>query len=252
MSNNFGSFCDDFYADMYVNTELDLPKDRDTILAFFERIQKQFPTMNCFNRCRNNEYSLEEDKSSGQYRWVMLELDRIGSGMVNPINIKDVHEQNRLVLELAPYMLSVNHLDINSLDITFGMDFDCRDNHDEVIAEALFGNTAFNCLINSQESKIIGFSPAITISLSEDNHTQARLCIESRTSIYEPSKGKQDRDEPICLSLTIRRYSGGLGKFDAIRSFENQCRLAEELMTEKIIPEFVRPLINTIAQKRLI
>ena len=41
-ANSYNSLCDDFYIDMYVNTELDLPTARDTILTYFERIQKQF------------------------------------------------------------------------------------------------------------------------------------------------------------------------------------------------------------------
>jgi hypothetical protein len=36
-----------------------------------------------------------------------------------------------------------------------------------------------------------------------------------------------------------------------LKSFENQCRLAEDLMAEKIVPNFVKPLTNVIAEKRL-
>ena len=122
MSNSFSSLCDDFYLDMYVNTELSLPTQRDTILAFFERIQKQFPSMGHFYTGENNEYCLEQDRSAGQYRWLTLETDRIGSGMVNPSSFEDVYAQHRLVLELIPYMLSVSHLDIGSLDVTFAME----------------------------------------------------------------------------------------------------------------------------------
>jgi len=32
MSNAYSSLCDDFYLDMYVNTELELPTQRDTVL----------------------------------------------------------------------------------------------------------------------------------------------------------------------------------------------------------------------------
>ena len=43
MANDYSSFCDDFYLDMFVNTELDLSLQSDTILAFFELIQKKYP-----------------------------------------------------------------------------------------------------------------------------------------------------------------------------------------------------------------
>lgn len=251
MSSSYSSLCDDFYLDMYVNTELDLPDQRDTVLAFFEQIQKRFPSMGCFYRREKNEYCLEEDRSSGQYRWVTLETDRISSGVVNPASFEDAYCQDRLVIELMPYMLSVNHLDIDSLDVTFAMDFDYAGNHDEVIAEALFGQSAFNCLLDLPSAKPIRFSPAVVLALSDDSRTQGRISVESKTSIYEPGEKVQAAEESISLSFTIRQYPSSAEKFDALESFQKQCRLAEELMAEKIVPNLVRPLTNVIAQKRL-
>jgi len=249
--NSYSSLCDDFYLDMYINTQMELPTGRDTILAFFERIQKQFPSMCSFYRRENNEYCLEEDHNPGQYRWVTLETNRIGSGVVNPSNFEVAYCQDRLVLELAPYMLSVSPLDIDSLDVTFAMDFDCAGNHDEVIAEALFGSTAFNCLLDLPEARPIGLSPAMVVALSDDYRTQGRICVESKTSIVEVGKKDQDEDEAISLSFTVRKLHPTNEKFDVLKSFEYQCQLAEALMAEKIVPHIVGPLVETIAQKRL-
>lgn len=249
--NSYGSLCDDFYIDMCINTELDLPTQRDTVLAFFERIQRQFPSMGNFYRRDNNEYCLEEDRSLGQYRWITLELDRIGSGVVNPPNFEMAYEQDKLILELVPYMLSVSHLDIDSLDVTFAMDFDCAGSHDEVIADALFSSTAFNCLLDLPGAKPIGFSPAVVIALSDDSRIQGRINVESKTSVYEPGKKEKSDDEAISLSFTVRQYPPTSGKFDPLKSFEHQCQLVEEIMAEKIVPNFVLPLTEAIAQKRL-
>jgi len=249
--NSYNLLCDDFYLDMSINTELDLPVQRDTILTFFERIQKQFPSMGCFYRRENNEYCLEEDRNSGQYRWVSLEIDRIGSGVVNPSSLEEAYNQDRLVLELIPYMLGVNHLDIDSLDVTFAMDFDYAGSHDEVIAEALLAQSTFNCLLDLPSARVIDFSPSMVVALSEDCRTQARINVESKTSAAEEGKQRQTSDEAISLSFTIRQYPRTNEKFDALKSFENQCRLAEEIMTEKIVPNFVLPLTSVIAQKRL-
>jgi hypothetical protein len=251
MSDTYNSLCDDFYLEMYVNTELDLPTQRDTILAFFERIQKQFPAMGCFYRREDSEYCLEEDRNTGRYRWVSLEVDRIGSGVVNPASCEEAYSQDRLVLELAPYMLGVSHLDIDSVDVTFGMDFECGGSHDEVISEALLGGTAFNCLLDLPSANPIGFSPAAVIALSEDCRTQARIKVESKTSVYAGRKQRHRSDEAISLSFTIRQYSSSTEKFDALKYFGYQCRLAEELMAEKIVPNFVRPLTDVITLKRL-
>jgi capsular polysaccharide biosynthesis protein len=235
---------------MFVNTELDLPVQSDTVLAFFERIQKQYPTMGCFSRRENNEYCLEEDHSSGQYRWVSLEVDRVGSGVVNPSDFAEVYAQDKFILELVPYMLGISHLDVDSLDVTFACDFYCVGGHDQVIAEAL-GSSAFNCLLDLPNAKAIDHSPSIVIALSADCRTQARISVESRTSIFDPDKMPQSLEEPISLSFTIRQYPSGTGKFDVLESFDRQCLLAEELMADRIVPNLVHPIINVIAQKRI-
>lgn len=249
--NSYSSLCDDFYLDMYINTELELPTERDTILSFFERIQKQYPSMGRFFRRENNEYYLEQDRNPGQYRWVSLEIDRIGSGMVNPSDFDTAYDQDKLILELVPYMLGVNHLDIDSLDVTFAMDFDYAGSHDEVIAEALLAQSAFNSLLDLPEARPIGFSPAMVIALSDDDRTQGRISIESKTSVYEPKKKRRLAEEAISLSFTVRQYPATDEKFEPLKSFELQCRLIEELMAEQIVPNFVQPLTETIAQKRL-
>jgi hypothetical protein len=236
---------------MYVNTELELPSARDTILAFFERIQKQFPSLGHFYRRDNNDYCLEGNRQSGNYGWVALEAERIGSGVVNPPQFKSVYAQHKLVLELIPYMLSVSHLDIGSLDVTLAMDFDYSGNHDEIISEALFGASAFSSLMELPSAKAMGFSPEVIIALSEDCRTQARISVESKTSVLGSRRKDRGEDTAISLSFTIRQYPSGAGKFDSTDSFEKQCALAEELMAERIVPNFVLPLTNVIAQKRL-
>lgn len=249
--DSYSSLCDDFYLDMCVSTELDLPSERDTVLAFFERIQKRFPSMGCFYRRATNEYCLEEGRNQGQYRWVNLESDRIGSGVVNPSELEEAYCQDRLILEIMPYMLSVGHLDIDSLDITFAMDFECPGSHDEVIAEAMLGHTPFSELLDMSSVKPIVCSPSIVVALSDDCYTQARCSVESRTSTYDPDKKDEMAGEAISLSFTVRRYPRADEKFDALESFEQQRQLAEELMAEKIVPHFVQPLTEVIAQKRL-
>lgn len=248
--NSYSSLCDDFYMDMFVNTELDLPAERDTVLTFFDRIQRQYPRMGRFVRRDSNEYYLEEDHGSGQYRWVSLEVDRIGSGVVNPATSDEAYQQDKLILELVPYMLGVTPLDVDSLDVTFAMDFDCAGNHDEVIAEALFATSAFGWLLDWPHVKPIVYSPSMVITLSADEFTQARVNIESKTSIFEPGEKEENRDQAITLSLTVRQYPKANERFDPVASFERQCQLTEELMNERIIKYFVQPLTEVIAQRR--
>lgn len=251
MSDNvYNSVCDEFFVEMYVNTELELPSQRDTILTFFERLQRQYPEMANFSRKEDGEYCLQQDQDGDGCRWVGLEGYRLSSGIINPEKLASAYEQHRLVLELMPYMLGVSHLDVDSLDVSFGMDFDYTGNHDEVIAEALGAGSAFSGMAEIAGAKCIDYSPSIVIALGEDNRTQVRVSVESRTSVYDPDK-KSKSDEAISLCMTVRQYPQISGKFDALESFARQCRIAEEIMAEKIMPEFIRPLSNVIAQKRL-
>jgi hypothetical protein len=221
--------------------------------------------MSHFYRYENNTYCLEEGRDIGQDRWITLEINRVGSGVVNPSSYQEAYSQDKLVLELVPYMLGISHLDVESLDVTFAMDFDYMGSHDEVIAEALLGSSAFSCLLDIPSVRPITFSPSMVVALSEDQCTQARISIESKTTPdliggYESRDKKQNPDDAISLFFTIRQYppsfllsqeSTGGEKFNMLKSFEQQCRIAEELMAEKIGPNFVLPLTEIIAQKRL-
>ena len=119
-----------------------------------------------------------------------------------------------------------------------------------MIAEALFGSSAFGWLLDWPHTRPIVYSPAMVISLSEDDHTQARVSIESKTSLYEPGEKEPSRDEAITLSLTVRQYPKANERFDAVAAFERQCQMVEELMTERILRYFVQPLTEAIAQRR--
>ena len=135
--NHYASLCDDFYVNMNLGTEMELPANRETVLHFFERMQKTYPTMRNFYCRERGDFVLEEDKDQGAYRWCTIEPRRVCSGQVNPESIDAAMEQHKLVLELAPYMLSVSPLDCEALDLLFGFDFTYRGNHNQLMAEVL-------------------------------------------------------------------------------------------------------------------
>ena len=250
MIESFSSFCDDFYHDMYINTELELPANRDTVLTFFERIRKQYPSMGNFYRKDSGDFCLEGDRTSGSWRHVTLEMDRLCSGNANPTSFEDAYSLHLLVLELAPYMLGVSSLDINSLDLTFAMDFAYNGNHDEVIADALLAGSSFGTLLEKEGARATGFSPMVTIALEDDNKLQARIAVESRTTLSSQNGESGRTNEPISLYFTVRRYPRADEKFDATASLRQLSSVAEDMMIDEIIPNFVKPLSGAIAQRR--
>lgn len=250
MATPFSSFCDDFYINMNLNTELELPTERDTILHFFERIQRQFPTMSNFYQRETGEFCLDEDRELGSYRWVSIEADRICSGHVNPESIEQADEQHRLILELAPFALGVSHLDVDSLDVLFGMDFDYQGNHDEILAEALFRESPFANFMDIPGAKPLSFDPAIMVSLSEDCRRQARISFESRTGAYQLRSGKFKEEDQLSLYLCIRQYPEPLSRFAALDSYNEQRDLCIDLMSDRVIPGFVNPILGAIRQRQ--
>ena len=250
MTNSFGSFCDDFDVDLCVNTQLELPTQRDTVLSFFEQLRKRFPEMVHFSRRDNGEFLLEEERQSQKYRWVSLEKDRLSAGCAEPDQLEEAYSLHCEVLELMPYMLGVTTLDVDSIDITFTMDFDYQGNHDEVIAEALLAGSGFGSLLELSGARTIGCNPSMVLSLSEDCRMQARIAVESRTSVYDIHGEKYKQDDPISLYFTIRRYPTPTNAADIIAAYREQCRLAEQLMFDRVLPHFVQPLLSAIAQRR--
>ena len=99
MSNPYFAFCEDFYINMRLGSQLNLPHSRETVLHFFERIQKEFPGMSRFRKNDANELNLEEDRNDHSYRWTALEARRLASGHVNP---PDVEEALRPAQPAAP------------------------------------------------------------------------------------------------------------------------------------------------------
>jgi len=249
MSISYNSFCDDFYVDMYINTRFDLPSDRDILLAFFERIKKQFPTMTTLGR-DGTEFCLEEDPGFGQNRWASVDIDRLGAGCVNPTSFQQAFELPKFAIELVPYMLGIRSLDIESLDLTFGMDFDYAGNHNDIIAEALFGGSAFSRIFDVPGAGPLNLSPSVILALDNDCSTRARLAIEARTDEAEIRSGKFDADKPISFYLTVRQYPRPGQDFEMIPVFNRLCGLAVEFMDEKVVPNIVMPLTNAISHRR--
>ncbi len=62
------SLTDDFYINMNLNTEMDLPSGRETVLHFFEQVRRRYPKMRNFYARDRNEFVLEEDKDGGSFR----------------------------------------------------------------------------------------------------------------------------------------------------------------------------------------
>jgi hypothetical protein len=247
--NPYTSLCDDFGVYVYLNTKMDLPDSRETVLHFFDRVRKTFPQMNDFDARETGEFTLEEDREQGCYRWVTLEPRRLCTGHVNPPSLEAADHLHEHILEVAPFHLDFNPLDCEALDVLFAFDFLFNGNHDEVVAEALGLNTTLESLMLLPGSRVLNYEPSLMLALDEGCRLQCRMSIETRTNAYQIRTG-QFPDAPISVYFTVRQYWGRQPFKEFVESYRNQRRLCQELVDSHIIPAVVRPLAQTIATKQ--
>lgn len=247
--NPFLSLCDNFSLCAYINTELPLPTNRETVLLFFESLQKGFPTMAHLYTRESGEIVMEEDKEQGSYRWVTLESRRVCTGYVNPPDLDLADRQHERVFELAPYHLNLSGLDCEAIDVLYIFDFVYHGNHDEVVAEALGAGTPLESFLNMRGARILNYEPAIMLALDESMKLQCRLAIETRTNAYQIRTG-QFSDEPISVYFTVRQYWSGGSAQNFVESYRRQRTVIQELVEQHIVPEVLRPLAQTIAAKQ--
>ena len=246
--SRYSSLSDDFYVNMNLSTEMELPTGRESVLHFFERLQKQYPTMRHFYCRDKGDYILEEDKDQPAYRWMSLESKRICSGYVNPPSVDAAMEQHLLALELSPYMLSVSPLDCEALDFLMGFDFAFKGNHDELVAEAFGPGTAMESLLSVAGSRPLNFTPSVTIGLDESCRRQCRLVVETRTSAYQV-KRNEFSEEPISVYFTLRQYGSQPHDGSLTKTFVELRETAEQLLQEHVVDQILKPLAAAISRQ---
>jgi hypothetical protein len=246
--NRYSGLSDDFYVNMNLSTEMELPTNRETILHFFERIQKTFPTMRNFYVRDRGDFVLEEDKERGSYRWCTIEPRRVCSGHVNPESVEEAMEQHKLVLELAPYLLSVSPLDCEALDLLFGFDFTYRGNHNQLVSEALGVCPAMDRLVDIPGSTVISDEPSMTIALDEECRLQFRLSVESRTNAYHVRTGDYP-EEQLSVYATARQYGSLSPDSTYVDTVERLLQVCHDMIDKHVVDQVLRPLARTIAMK---
>src|SRR3954447_4997480 len=250
MSNGtpYAAFCEDFYINMRLGSQLALPHSRETLLHFFERIQKAYPGMTRFRKSEAGEYNLEEDRASQAYRWISMEQKRISSGHVNPESIADSLKLHSLLLEMAPHHLGISPIEVDYLDVLFGFDLAFGGNHDEIIAESLLVESPLTCLTEEAGARAVDFQPTVTVALSDDCRMQARIDVVTRTNSYQVRTGDYS-DDCISVYLILRRYWGDRPKLPLEHLMEEMAERADALCHSHIVPKILRPISSAIASR---
>ena len=248
MSHPYNAFCEDFYVNMRLGSQMALPHNRETLLHLFERVQKTYPGMTRFRKNDNGEFNLEEDRSSHSYRWVSLEPKRLSSGHVNPPSVEQSMGVHTMLLEAAPHHLGISPIEIDYLDVLFGFDLAFGGNHDEIIAESLLAECPLTCLTEEPGARAVDIQPSVTVSLSDDCRLQARIDVVTRTNSYQVRTGDYS-DDVISVYLIVRRYWGDRPREPMEQMFARMTERAELLCESHIIPKVLRPISSAIASR---
>ncbi len=245
----FSSVCDDFYINMRLATQLNLPNNRETVLHFFERVQKRFPEMSRFRKHDNGDLAIEESRENESYRWLTLEARRLVAGHVNPESFEEALRLHSMILEQVPYDLGLSPVEVDYLDILFGFDLSYRGNHDQIIAQSLLHDSPLHCLLDeNSDARPVDIQPSITVALSEDCRLQARIDIVTRTNSFQVRTGEYG-NEMISVFLVLRRYWGDRPKEPMHELIKDLGRRAEEICIEQVIPKVIAPISAAIAAK---
>jgi hypothetical protein len=225
-----------------------MPTGRETVLHFFEAVQKAAPKMTEFEKRGDNEYMLEEDRDSGSYRWTSLDSRRLCAGFVNPPGLDDADAHNERILEIAPYHLDLSGMQTESMDVLYYFDFVYQGNHDEVVAEALTHGTPLEALTQVPAARVLHYQPTMMLALDEGCQLQARLSIETRTTAYQVRTG-QFPEAPVTVYFTVRQFWGKQPFKTFAESYHNQRRILDELVSTYVVPQVINPLAKAISTK---
>jgi len=250
MSSFFATVCDDFSATVRLFLKLDLGLERETVLHFFDRLRKDYPSLSRLRRRDDDSLLLEEVSQVGDSRrWIRLNHDCLRLGHFAPPNLDEVTSFGRLVMSQAPFHLTMGELDYDYLEVAFCFDLEFDGNHDQLVADTLFADHPISSfLMADQACHVLEAQPLWGISLSPNCDTQARIEVKSRSNTYEVRTGEYE-SQPLSVYLTVRRYWGHSPAGDLEQELHGLFERAEQLAVDKAVPLVVQPLAHAIASR---
>ncbi len=250
MSALWGANCDEFYVSNRLFLKLDLSLNRETLLHFFDVVRKEFHGLTRLRRREDGAVLLEEDASDkASRRWIRVEPRVLRFGFFEPPSMEEVERFANFVLEQAPFHLTFSEIDYDHQELVYGFDLDYAGNHDQLIAETLFGEHPLASFIQGdQAAHVIDAQPYFGIALSPDCDLQAYVEVKSRTATYEVRTGSYE-DQPLSVFLTIRKYWGYSNDCGLADGYHEMVGYADDLAASKIVPLIVNPLAQAIASQ---
>ena len=246
--NRYIRDADDFYVNVHLNTEMDLPSGRDTVLHFFEQMKKGFPERATFTRGRTETLSSRGIRTKKCIAGWRLSHAGCARGTRIPNRWKRPIASMSWSWSWAPPLLTISLLDCEALDVMYGFDFNFDGNHDEVVAEALGVGSGLEGLFEVPRARVVNYEPSVTFALNESCQLQCRLAIETRTNATQ-GRTRDYGEDQLSVYFTVRQYWGSGPELTFLESFRRQREVGEEILHQAVIPRIVRPLAQVIASR---
>jgi len=254
MTETVSALCNDFYVNQKIALKMDLPTSRETVLDMFDRVRKDFAAMDRFRRFED-ELALESPERNSQYSWFSLAAPggtSIRSGWVNPESLDDAYRLHRLILDIAPFYLTISPIDVEYIELVFGFDIEAESNRNEIVFDALAAGHqhagALATLLDPDHERVLDYQPFIGLALNRSCNLQAFIEVKTRTRAAEIAADQYDQI-PISVYLTVRRYGPFRTLEDLTTSFGTLAGHAERFIEERIVPNVLVPIRDVILSR---
>lgn len=247
MPTSYRALCSDFYVNQKLAVKLDLPRGREPVLELFERVRREYPSMQSFRRYKD-ELALEGPADELPHRWLAIRNNNIRSGVVNPENEIEAYSLHQTVLEVTPYFLSISPLDLEYVELLYGFDLAAGGSHDQIVAEALYGGSPMARLAEVDEARLVDCQPLFGMVLDDKGLLEAHFEVKTRSAGRDVDRGGE---EPISVYLTLRQYEPVTELRQLAERFSVLRERGRALVDEHVAPGLLSPLRQAIASNNL-
>lgn len=243
MSESYRALCSDHYVNQKLNLKLDLPRDRQTTLDLFDRVRREFPSMDQVRRYRD-ELALESRSEGSTHQWLAIRSNNIRSGSVNPAAFEDAYRFHGYIAEASPYFLSISPLDVDYIELLFGFDLLASGNHNEIVYQALIAESPLGRLLDLPGAVPIDCQPVFGAAIRDGDNFE--VCFEVKTRVGARGRAPDAHAEPISVYLTLRKYGPVRGLKDLPEILQTMADRGEDLVDSRVMPCLIAPLRQVI------
>lgn len=246
MGESFGALSTDFYIDHQLQVKMDLPSNRETLLGVFDRMRREYSTMDRFRRGKA-ELVLESDPAGGSQQMLGLRRTSVRSGWMNPATPAKAYKMHKTVLELTPFFLSISPLDVDFVELMYGFDMQASGNHDAIVFDALMSGSPLAGMLDVRGAVPLDCQPLLTMALNEAGDLQAQVEVKTRPGSRAGKPADGGPPEPISVILALRKYGEVKDIKELPEILAALAQRGEDLLAHRLVPNLLVPLRDAIA-----